>query len=148
MRRRRGSASPAPATAFIDSSGLYAVLDRGDTNHGRAAVQFRALSTAGTHPVLTNFIRAEAHALLLNRLGHAVADQFLVNVDRMPPGSFIRVSQADEESALALIARYRDKDFSLTDATGFVVMERLGITHAFSFDDDFRQYGWTVLSLA
>jgi predicted nucleic acid-binding protein len=28
-----------------------------------------------------------------------------------------------------------------------VVMERLGITHAFSFDDDFRQYGWTILTV-
>jgi predicted nucleic acid-binding protein len=147
MRRRRGSASSAPAIAFIDSSGLYAVLDRGDTSHQRAVDQFHALSTAGTRLVLTNFIRAEAHALILNRLGHAVADRFLTDLSRMPPGSFIRVSQADEQAALDLIARYRDKDFSLTDATSFVVTERLGITHAFSFDDDFRQYGWTVLPL-
>ena len=45
----------------------------------------------------------------------------------------------------AYLARYRDKDFTLTDATCFAIMERLGIGAAFTFDDDFRQYGVVVL---
>jgi uncharacterized protein len=49
----------------------------------------------------------------------------------------------DEASARATIYRYTDKTFSLTDAISFVVMERLGITTPFTFDDDFRQYGFT-----
>jgi uncharacterized protein len=59
--------------------------------------------------------------------------------------AIVRVEAVVEESALALISRYRDKDFTLTDATSFVLMERLGIRHAFTFDDDFRQYGLIVL---
>lgn len=70
----------------------------------------------------------------------------MADIERIPD-SLVRVTEEDEQAALDLIARYRDKSFSLTDATSFVVMERLGITHAFSFDDDFRQYGWTVLPL-
>ena len=58
----------------------------------------------------------------------------------------VRVTEADEAAALALIARYRDKDFSLTDATSFVVMDRLGLRHALSFDSDFRQYGLILLT--
>lgn len=46
---------------------------------------------------------------------------------------------------LLRIAHYDDKDFSLTDATSFAVMERLHIPHAFTFDRDFTQYGLTVL---
>lgn len=60
--------------------------------------------------------------------------------------TLVRVTEEDEEAALNLIARYHDKDFSLTDATSFVVMERLGLRHALSFDDDFRQYGWILLA--
>ena len=47
--------------------------------------------------------------------------------------------------ALEIIERYQDKEFSLTDATSFAVMERLGIEAAFAFDADFRQFGLTVL---
>ena len=61
--------------------------------------------------------------------------------------TLVRVTEADEEAALDLIARYRDKDFSLTDATSFVVMERLSLQHVLSFDSDFRQYGWTLLTV-
>jgi predicted nucleic acid-binding protein len=52
----------------------------------------------------------------------------------------------DESRAVDLIARYTDKDFSFTDATSFVVMERLEIFHAFSFDSDFTQYGFLKLT--
>jgi predicted nucleic acid-binding protein len=96
--------------------------------------------------VLTNFIRAETHALILNRLGHPLADRFLAQLRQSPSTTLIRVTEQDEEQALALIGRYRDKDFSLTDATSFVVMEGMGITHALAFDSDFRQYGMIILS--
>ena len=52
----------------------------------------------------------------------------------------------DERRALAILRQYQDKMFSFTDATSFAVMERLNTQHAFSFDADFRQYGWIVLS--
>jgi predicted nucleic acid-binding protein len=97
--------------------------------------------------VLTNFIRAEAHALILNRPGHAAATQFLTSLSTAPSTVLERVTEQDEEGALRLIARYQDKDFSMTDATSFVVMERLGLQHAPSFDNDFRQYGWTLLKV-
>jgi hypothetical protein len=55
---------------------------------------------------------------VLNRLGHAVAERFLAELPTSPRGTLVRVTEADEEAALQLIARYRDKDF-----TSFVVMD-------------------------
>jgi predicted nucleic acid-binding protein len=95
MRPRRFPSSALPESAFIDTSGFYALLDGADAHHATAVRLFANLSTAGTRLVFTNFIR---------------------------------------------------KVFSMTDATSFVVMERLGIRHALSFDRDFRQYGWTLLA--
>ena len=70
---RRVSSITYPPAAFIDTSGFYALLDRSDVNYRAAARVFDALSAAGTRLVLTNFIRAETHALVLNRLGHTAA---------------------------------------------------------------------------
>ncbi|MFN8632282.1 MAG: hypothetical protein U0893_00400 [Chloroflexota bacterium] len=58
----------------------------------------------------------------------------------------MRVTEADEVRARQIIARYDDKSFSLTDATSFSIMDRLGITHAYTFDENFAQYGMTMLS--
>lgn len=51
----------------------------------------------------------------------------------------------DEQRAQEVLFRYTDKDWSFADATSFVVMERLGMRYAFTFDSDFAQYGFTVL---
>jgi predicted nucleic acid-binding protein len=42
------------------------------------------------------------------------------------------------------LRQYDDKDFSLTDALSFAVMDRLEISEAFTFDHHFRQYGFRV----
>src|SRR5215213_7321531 len=102
MRRGRRPPSHHPAAAFADTSGLYALLDRHDANHQSAVAVFRDITAFGVRLVLTNFIRAEAHALILNRLGHAIADRFLAQVQTIPQNNFIRITEADELSALAL----------------------------------------------
>lgn len=58
----------------------------------------------------------------------------------------VRVRASDEERARRIIFRYTDKDFSFADAVSFAVMERLQISHAFTFDRHFAQYGFTVLT--
>jgi predicted nucleic acid-binding protein len=117
-----------PRAAFLDSSAFYALADPHDANNPAAKRIARRLHEQRWRLVTTNFIRAEAHALLLNRLGHRAAAQFLRELQTTSATTLIRVTEADEERALELIARYQDKDFTLTDATSFVVMERLGIS--------------------
>jgi len=87
----------------------------------------------------------ETHALFLARLGQLAATTFLREMLQSNT-TVVRVRAADEERALTIIFQYQDKDFSLTDATSFAVMERLGITTAFPFDRHFAQYGFTILT--
>jgi predicted nucleic acid-binding protein len=125
----------------VDTSAIYALVDRDDTYHRKAVAILRSLPRRGVTPLLTNFILAEAHALLLSRLGAEMARQWLVR--QLWPVE--AVTPQDEDKAKEIIRRYVDKTFSYTDATSFAVMERLGLKEAFAFDPHFRQYGLKLL---
>ena len=130
------------AQALVDTSAVYALIDRDDANHRKAVAILRALPRRGLTPVLSNFIVAESHALLLSRLGSQVArDWLLKQIWPIEP-----VTSADERKAREIIQRYEDKTFSYTDASSFALMERLGLKDAFAFDVHFRQYGLKLLS--
>lgn len=130
------------AQTLVDTSAVYALLDRDDANHRKAVTILRSLSRRGLTPVLSNFIVAESHALLLSRLGSQIArDWLLKQIWPIEP-----ITEVDERKAREIIQRYEDKTFSYTDATSFALMERLGLKDAFAFDIHFRQYGLKLLS--
>lgn len=137
---------PLLRSPLVDNSAYHALAYPGDDNHHVALAILERLEQQSPRPrvFITNFVRAETHALLLNRLGRPAAMRFLTELTSGGT-TLIRVSAADEQQALSIIERYQDKEFSLPDATSFAVMERLGIAAAFAFDRDFRQYGLPVL---
>lgn len=65
------------ATVIVDTSAVYALLDRSDANHSRAIAALEKLRDSGDTVVITNLILAETHALFLLRLGYAVARSWL-----------------------------------------------------------------------
>lgn len=128
------------ARTFVDTSAVYALLDRDDARHKEARSRFKRLQKARTEPVLTNFIVAECHALILSRLGSDVARRWLLrNV-----WTIERVSVEDEARAREIIETYLDKTFSYTDATSFAVMARFGLRKVVTFDRHFEQFGFDV----
>jgi predicted nucleic acid-binding protein len=138
---------PAPARlTFVDSSAFFALATRRDVNHEAARTIQNRLIGERWRLFTTNFVVAETHALVLNRVNRALAFRMLQEIDRSATTTIVRVSPADEVRARTIIEQYQDKDFSLTDATSFAVMERLGLTTAFAFDRNFTQYRLTVLT--
>lgn len=125
----------------VDTSAIYALLDRGDRNHTAAVAAFRELGRKRVPIFVTNFIVAECHALILVRLGAELAREWLASLC----WPIERVGEADENRAREIIATYTDKSFSYTDATTFAVMERLGVSRALAYDSHFTQYGLTVM---
>lgn len=140
------SPQPVPRRlAFTDTGAYFALSVVRDSNHAPARTISRQLIAERWRLYTTNFILAETHALFLNRVGRREALRVLGEIERSAT-TMVRVTAADERRARAIIERYTDKDFTLTDATSFAVMERLGVGHAFTFDRNFTQYGFTVLT--
>ena len=140
----RGRTSGAPS-AFIDTAAYFALADPSDNAHAAATAIARSLAIEHRRTYTTNFVLAETHALLLSRIGRATARTVLRAIDTSST-LIERVTPADEALARAIIDKYDDKNFSLTDATSFAIMERLGLIEVFTFDRNFTQYGFTVLS--
>lgn len=130
---------------FADTSGYFAATNRRDAHHDLAVVTLDRLIVERRPLFTTNFILAELHALLLTRVGRDSAEQVLFEIDDDPQITIVRVSARDEARARDIIRTYQDKSFSLTDATSFAIMERLGIGLAFTFDANFAQYGVTMI---
>ncbi|MBS4007910.1 MAG: PIN domain-containing protein [Desulfitobacterium hafniense] len=124
---------------MVDTSAIYALLDQSDNNHKEAKVILGKLSMENVKVILTNFLVAECHALIIGRLGHELARKWLINFC----WEIERITEADEIRAKEIIYRYSDKSFTYTDATTFAVMERLGVKRCFSFDKHFERYGLT-----
>ena len=61
------------AQVLVDTSAIYALINKDDSYHSRAVAILRSLPHHGLSPFLTNFIVAESHALLLSRLGAPTA---------------------------------------------------------------------------
>lgn len=129
---------------FVDTSAFFAVYNANDADHLRMAPIFAAALSSG-RLATTNVVAAETHALLLTKVGRHVAHGVLLGMYESKL-SVVRVGEDDERLARALLARYDDKDFSYADAMSFVVMERLSIRTALTFDRHFAQYDLDVLT--
>ncbi len=67
------------AQVLVDTSAIYALIDRDDGHHRKAVAILRSLSHKGLTPFLTNFVVAESHALLLSRLSPESARAWLLS---------------------------------------------------------------------
>jgi len=120
-----------------DSSAILALLDADDADHERAVRVAQRIASERRPSFITNYIEAEAHALLLHNLGRALALEWLLR-GGLP---VLRVLPREEERAREILSRHSDKDWSLCDAISFTVIELREVRTAFSFDRHFRQYG-------
>jgi predicted nucleic acid-binding protein len=122
---------------FVDTGAWFAVSVPDDPDHV-AAISFmrsnreRLISTDYIYDELLTLFRARGH---VDRAKHWMEQVRLGRCD------VIRLSDLDIELATNVFFDFSDKEWSFTDCTSYVLMERIGITKAFSFDDHFRQFG-------
>lgn len=120
-----------------DSSAILALLDADDADHARAVAVARNIASEARPSFVTNYIEAEAHALLLRKLGRTIARQWLLT-GGLP---VVRALPAEEQKAREILARHADKDWTLCDAISFAMLDARHVGRAFTFDHHFRQYG-------
>ena len=120
-----------------DSSAILALLDADDADHTRAVSVAQRIALEQRPCFITTYVEAEAHALLVRKLGRTMARQWLL------AGGLhvVPVLPAEEQRAKAILARHTDRDWTLCDAISFAVLDSRHVSRAFTFDHHFRQYG-------
>jgi hypothetical protein len=130
---------------FVDTSGWMACADAADPDCLPCwGARDQALE-AGRLLVTTDFIVDEALTLIRIRLGLQAAESWWRQVDGSARLRWERIDSKRFERARGLFFQHRDKDYSFTDCTSFVVMRELRLSQALATDRHFRQMGFTVL---
>jgi uncharacterized protein len=128
---------------FVDTAAFYALADASDPNHAAARTTLGLLGAADAALVTHEYVLVETTALIQRRLGLTALRLF---VDGLLP--LIEVIWVDAhlhtEAREALLAAGR-REVSLVDWTSFLLMRRLGIAQAFTFDADFATEGFEVI---
>ncbi|HUF51113.1 MAG TPA: PIN domain-containing protein [Longimicrobiales bacterium] len=129
--------------AFVDTSGLYAVLDADDGNHAAARRTWTQLLERGDSVETTNYVIVECVALIQHRLGLAALRTFVSDV--LPVVRTAWVTTAAHDAALQAVLSAGRRDLSLVDCTSFAVMRQNGVDEVFAFDRHFVEQGFRVL---
>lgn len=123
---------------FVDTGGWFAAYAPLDPYHDVAR---RWLKANGLPLLTTDYVIDETLTLLRSRGERArallLAERLLLGIDAQV--HFLREEEIRE--AANLFQCFSDKDWSFTDCTSKVVMDRYKITTAFAFDRHFRQFG-------
>lgn len=78
------------------------------------------------------------------RLGIEAAEAWWRQVDGSSRVRWEYITLARADKARGLFFRYRDKDFSFTDCTSFVLMRELKLREALTTDHHFVQAGFGI----
>ena len=129
---------------FVDTSALYAILDRTDPSHAAARQIWTRIANDQATLLTTNYIVVETMALTQRRLGLDAVRR--LHDDVLPVIELMWIDRNDHGAAIDALLTANRRDLSLVDCTSFHAMRKLGIREAFAFDDDFARQGFVVLS--
>jgi predicted nucleic acid-binding protein len=123
---------------FVDSSAWFATVIPADADHNAALRWFRSNRT----PLLTTDFIVDETLTLLKARGQS--DRAMILGRELFSGRMASIhylSRAEILQVWQVFQQFADKDWSFTDCTSKVVMEKLGVKQAFAFDQHFKQFG-------
>ena len=132
------SPRPSDVSILVDTGAWYAIADSSDRHH-KEARRFYTEHAGQTPLATTDLIVAETWAILNSHLGRSAA-MTLWDTLRETHTPIWTVEPVDLEAARHIAHAFSDQAFSFVDCTSFALMERMGISEAFTFDAHFLIY--------
>ena len=129
---------------FTGTGGWFSLFVMQDMNH---AVVLDWFTRRKQKPLITTDYAVDETLTLLRPRGQgAVALSLGQQFFNGSLATIYYLTEDDIRATWQVFTRYADKEWSFTDCSSKVVMEKLGITEAFAFDQHFRQFGSVTVS--
>jgi predicted nucleic acid-binding protein len=130
---------------FLDANFVIALEISDDQHHYEAAQYWKTLIEISFSLVTTSYIVDEIVTFLNRRRQH---DKAVKVGNNLLNASHIQLIHIDEPlfyEGWQYFEHHSDKTYSLTDCVSFVLMKKLGIVEALTFDKHFTQAGFVKL---
>jgi uncharacterized protein len=142
---KKSTASSTAASAFVDTSGFYALLVRRDRMHVQAREHLVQAAGSKSRFITTDYVldetatllRARGHGHLANALFQTIQSSQACRIEWMDPDRFAKARE--------FFLKHHDQSWSFTDCFSFVIMRAFAIQNALTTDTRFRQAGFNPL---
>jgi len=128
---------------FIDTSALYALLDRDDSNHQKAKRVWSEVLNTDNALIASNYVLVESFALIQHRLGLEAVRGF--QEDIIPLINIEWIDSDTHKSGISALLAASKRKLSLVDCVSFEIMRTLGIKKVLAFDPHFSEQGFNCI---
>jgi len=128
---------------LLDTSAVLALMETRDRNHAAAKAFAKKSRTARF--VVSDLVLSEIGTRLRARAGAEGAARCVLHLLHAETSDVVFADRDLIESAAAEMVRFADKELSLVDCLSFVLMDRLHLPAAFTFDRDFLDCGFRMV---
>ena len=128
---------------FVDTVGLLALWDRADQWHPAAATAFERLKEANRELITTAYVILECGNAAARRPYRGEVDVLREQFESAK--ALVHPSETDWRQAWEGYRRGAADQAGIVDQVSFVVMRRLGLTHAFTNDRHYLSAGFATL---
>jgi uncharacterized protein len=127
---------------FVDTGYLIALEASDDQHHQQASAYWQNLSRSLPRLVTSSYVFDEVVTFFNSRNRHAKAVEIGKLLLESPSVTLIHIDERLFHEAWRYFIQHSDKSYSLTDCASFVLMKRLRIRTALTFDQHFVQAGF------
>jgi predicted nucleic acid-binding protein len=135
----------ASREVFVDTSVLYALIDKRDSVHRAAREVVASLVQAGRRLVVSDYVVAESVNLANARGGSTVARRVLDLIEQSAGVRMEWIGTDRFELTKTFFRKHADHGYSFTDCTSFVLMRQLRLAEALTTDKHFVEAGFRSL---
>lgn len=130
--------------AFIDTSAFLALYDARDKYHIRAKIALKRIKKQKIKLFTTDYVFDETLTSVLYAFGYRTA---VTASEALLSSNVVEIVYIDrelKEEAWKFFKQYGAMKLSFTDCTSFAFMKQKLLTHAFTFDEDFKKTGFKL----
>jgi predicted nucleic acid-binding protein len=133
------------SSVFVDTSAWIALINKSDVFHLKAKTIRDVLVKDDRQCLVTDYVVVEIANSLSRIPWRSSAIQLINSIYASENINVLEIDKDIYVEAWKLYSERIDKEWSLTDCTSFVVMNRNGIAEAFTNDRHFEQAGFKIL---